>query len=198
MLIILEGLPGAGKTTFARKLARKFKGILIPQIIMKFPQNYINFPGGKKERFFMKNDLEKYKKASGALKRKKIAIMDRGVFSTLAYNYASTQFKKTNIYEKILNWYKKNKNTFELPQIIFLLETSVENSLKRKRRSIPKRSEKNLLWTSPYFLKKMEIFYKNWLNKFKNISVRIVKINSNQSLEKTFKDICKKLNEFKK
>lgn len=198
MLIILEGLPGVGKTTIAKKLAKKFKGILILQIFTKFPQNYINFPPDKKERFFMKNDLEKYKKASEVLKRKELVIMDRGVFSTLVYNYAFTQFKKTNIYEKILNWYKKNKNTFNLPQIIFLLETSIENSLKRKGRLIPKKSEKNSLWVNPYFLKKMEIFYKDELIKFKNRNIQIIKINSDQSLEKTFKDICKKLNEFKK
>lgn len=198
MFIILEGLPGTGKTTLSRNLAKKFKGVLIPQIILRFPKNYKNLSLHEKEKFFMKNDLEKYKKALKTLKNKKWVIMDRGVFSTFAYNYALTRLKQGNTYKMTVNWYKKNKKTFNLPQIIIFFKTSLNNSLKRKRRLIPKTSKKNSPWRNRHFLKEMEIFYQNFLPKFQSKDIQVIKVNSNQPLKEIFRNICKKLNAFKK
>jgi len=193
MLIILEGLPGSGKTTLAKRLSRKLKGVLIPQIILRFPRNYKNFSISKKERFFMKNDLEKYKKASKALKNKQWVIMDRGIFSTLAYNYALTRLKKGNTYESVLNWYKKYEKNFTAPQIIFLLKVSLKTSLRRKNRLLSKTFVRNLLWTNINFLKELEIFYQNLLPKLGKRNIKIIRINANQSLKKVLQNILKKI-----
>ena len=198
MLIILEGLPGAGKTTLGKRLARKFGGVLIPQIILPFPKNYKQLASYAKEQFFMKNDLQKYKKARQCLKNKKLVIMDRGIFSTIAYNYALTRLKQSNTYKKVMEFYKKNRKIFNLPQIIVYLNVSILNSLRRKKRLPPKKTEEASLWVNPYFLKEMKNFYHKFLPKFKNRNIHIMAINSIKPLEKAFQEICKKINFYEK
>jgi thymidylate kinase len=195
MLIILEGLPGTGKTTLARKLAKRFRGILIPQIILSSHNIYQKFPPMEKEKFFIRNDLEKYKKASQGLKKKKWVIMDRGIFSTLAYNYAFTCLEGINTYKMVRDWYEKNKKIFILPQIIIFLEIPLITSLKRKNRLTLKMERKKLLWVNHYFLKEMKAFYHKFLKRIKDKNIRILKINAKKPLKKVFNEICLKIEE---
>jgi len=193
MLIILEGLPGTGKTTLAKKLVKKFRGILIPQIILSSQNIYQKFLPMEKEKFFIRNDLKKYKKASQGLKKKKWVIMDRGIFSTLAYNYAFTRLEEINTYKMVRDWYEKNKKIFSLPQIIIFLEIPLITSLKRKNRLTLKMRRKKLLWANPYFLKEMKAFYHKFLTRIKDKNIRILKINAKKPLKKVFNEICLKI-----
>lgn len=196
LLIVLEGLPGTGKTTLGQKIAKKFKGIFIPQIIKKLQQKKILFHTTNREKFFLENDLMKYERAIKALKIKKLVIMDRGIFSTLAYNYAFSKVQGENTFEFVFKWYKKHKRFFSLPQIIFLFDIPVEISLKRKGRIASKDSKENSLWCFPPFLKLIQKFYHNFLPSLLTSNMKIIKIDSKEDIRKIFKIICQKLHEY--
>lgn len=150
MLYILEGLPGAGKTSFLRKISKKEGFGTVEQII---PHNICN---SKLEEYYFHSDYLKHEKAF-YLQRKSIVVMDRGYLSTLAYNYAFDKIFKSNNYKNIKKRFDLKSDIFLRPCVFVYIKISVDESLIRKRR----KSKDNSIWCNKDFLFYMSKFYEN-------------------------------------
>jgi thymidylate kinase len=89
MIIVIEGIPGAGKTTVTSKLEQELGAVIIPEII-EAKIDYTKLSVIEEEEFFLKNDIKKSKLAERAHGKNEIIVIDRHYVSTLAYNYAAT------------------------------------------------------------------------------------------------------------
>jgi len=85
-LVIFEGLPGTGKTTLIHQLSKELN---LPKIEEILDQNLDKISPKKtrgfSQKFFFHSDRLKYSLAKKTDK-KKIVLIDRGIFSTWAYN----------------------------------------------------------------------------------------------------------------
>ncbi|MBC7943615.1 hypothetical protein H7X68_03910 [Candidatus Saccharibacteria bacterium] len=159
MLVVLEGLPGTGKTTAIHRLAENGYNI-INEIIGSEPV-------GVDEEFFIRNDINKY----NLIDSNRINIMDRNFVSTLCYNYCSDKQNGTNNYNRIS---KKIENALgqgllSHPDVYILLSCSVEVSKLRQNES------NDTMWSKVEFLQLVDEFYTKY---FDQIGRRVVKINT--------------------
>lgn len=111
-MIILEGLPGIGKTTIVNKIKSlhldnvyAVDEIIKPEIIDKFSDD---------ETEYMINDELKISKYNNG-----IIIMDRGPISTLSYNQTNTIINKEFNSTPVVNWFlelmdKLNDNNIKI------------------------------------------------------------------------------------
>ncbi len=142
-LIVLEGLPGSGKTSHLKYLSRRSDKV-IHEIQLKVPKK-------ASEEFFLQNDLEKYRKVP----QKGLIIMDRNYVSTLSYNFSKLLDLDFTFF-KVLGWYlsSKNQGLMWQPSFYIYIKTPVSRSLKRKKRAAP-----HEIWSNPAKLKMMRFFY---------------------------------------
>jgi len=119
-IIAIEGMPGAGKTTFVNNLQVK-KVKTITELLVKIPKNTkSNF---QIQKLYILAEKDRYKKTSKFFKKNEKIILDRSFISTLAYSYADCKTRKnmTN-YKKILNLLKSIKHEILLPTKIIVLD----------------------------------------------------------------------------
>ncbi len=157
MIIVLEGLPGAGKTTIAKLLKREHSFGMVEQIIID-PKS-LRKEGGKFKNPYFVNDEEKCFLAKKLANNHKHVVMDRNYISTLAFNYAAKFDPKNNSSFSIARkWYSKNyKKTIFPPDLYIYLRTPIQFCFSRKKR----RENPENPWTDPDHLKKMKYFYEN-------------------------------------
>lgn len=175
MYIVIEGISGSGKSTFAKGLSSAFESLLIPEYII--PSSYLkenpwdcNFP--------MINDY--FKSYLAKMSKRPNIIADRNYLSSLAFAYARQNINKENgIYDYVYNWYiasRENEKIHPPNLYVFLdipLDVAQERALFRER---PKfyRSE---------FLTAMRDYYLNFFKKEEK-EVRHIIIDANQPLAK--------------
>ena len=163
-IIALEGMPGAGKTTFIKNYLDHSKKVFLPQLHIK------------NKRILRKNNLETSKQFLVAEKNKTSAIeklsknhpeiiIDRSFITTLAYCYARSKMNNTpEEYKELLDFYKKIRNKITFPTHIVYIDVSIYKSL--KRRHVHSKNEKYQNWFNPTFLNYFKDFYKTELKKF--------------------------------
>ncbi len=187
-IIALEGMPGAGKTTFIKNHLDHNKKVFIPQLQIKNKQ------------ILSKNNLETSKHFLAAEKDKTATIeklsknhseitMDRTFISTLAYCYARSKMNNTpREYEELLDFYEKVKNKITFPTHIVYIDVSINKSL--KRRYVHSQNEKYQNWFNPTFLNYFRDFYKTEINKFIPLTPHYIDTSN-----LTPKDAAKRINE---
>lgn len=135
MLIAIEGIDGAGKTTIANFLAEELRKMGYDVVVFKEPSNS---EYGKKIKFadkrlsleeeldlFLKDRIEDVKNnITPALKDGKIVIMDRYYYSNAAYQSARGGLNALDIL-------KMNEKIAPKPDLVLLLDLDVEVALKR-------------------------------------------------------------------
>ncbi|MDI9646552.1 MAG: dTMP kinase [Archaeoglobales archaeon] len=135
MLIAIEGIDGAGKTTIANFLAEELRKMGYDVVVFKEPSNSVY---GKKIKFadkrlsleeemdlFLKDRIEDVKNnIIPALKDGKIVIMDRYYYSNAAYQSARGRLNALDIL-------KMNEKIAPKPDLVLLLDLDVEVALKR-------------------------------------------------------------------
>jgi thymidylate kinase len=187
-IIALEGMPGAGKTTFIKNYLNHKEKVFLPQLQIE------------NKRILHKNNLETSKQFLIAEKNKanlinKLGknhseiIMDRTFITTLAYCYARSKMNNTpKEYKKLLNFYMKIKHKITFPTHVVYMDVSIEKSLKR-RQSYSK-NEKYQNWFNPTFLNYFKDFYKMELKKFLPVTLSYID-TSNLTLKEATKKINK-------
>jgi dTMP kinase len=169
IIIALEGIDGAGKTTQAILLYEKLKKSGYPVIFLHEPTSG---KWGKKIaelakygrdkidaktefEFFYHDRIEDVKKNIGpSLKEKKIVIMDRYYFSSVAYQGARGLDPKTIE--------KENEKIAPKPDIAIILDLSAEVALSRIKKK--RNSEPNHFERIKYLEKVRDIFLKIYEN----------------------------------
>lgn len=144
MLVVMEGLPGAGKTTSLEYMASS-GFTTIPEIVSPEPVNAT-------EEFFMQNDLKKQRLADGA---KGVAVMDRNFTSTLCYNFNHDKMFGSSNYKAIADRVERSLTIGELrqPDLYVLLVCAISTSLTRQSKS------NSPVWSNDAFLKDVRLFY---------------------------------------
>jgi glycosyltransferase involved in cell wall biosynthesis/thymidylate kinase len=186
-IIAIEGMPGAGKTTFVKNLhAKNIK--TIKELSIGIPKDIkSNF---RIQQLFMLSEKGKYKKAVVSFKDNEKIILDRSFISTLAYSYAycKTRNNMTD-YEKILNLVKNIKHEILWPTKVIVLDCSIKESIKRRNKF------KNVIeykkWFDKDFLLNFKDFYDNELSKILNIRPVFIDTSDKTILEvdKVIKEI---------
>lgn len=149
-IIILEGLPGAGKSTLANRFHED--AFIIPEIVLDIS----NEKGKQNEFFYLENDYEKLKRAR---ENKGITFIERSYASTLAHNYARLILDGSKDYFFLLESFAKNKAKDKITPVTYLyLDIEVRTSLLRKKRPVLTDD----LWTQEKYLNIIHDYYKNY------------------------------------
>ncbi len=168
MIIVVEGLPGCGKTTLINML-KKLKKRLNIISETKEPASLLNKSFLEKQKFFLQNDFKKMENApKGA-----INLFDRGYLSTLAFTYSWLKFfnKTKEDYNVIFNLYKR----FSLkPSMYIMIDCSVKRSIKNQ---ILRDSSLHPFWGNKIFIKNIKHYYEYFFNNIEK-DVPIVRIDS--------------------
>lgn len=184
MLIAIEGIDGAGKTTIARFLRDELQKMGYDVVLLKEPTDS---EWGRKikeslnnrlsaeeelELFILDRKYDVEKNILPALKSGKIVIMDRYYYSNIAYQAA-----RGIDAEKIR---RMNEEIAPKPDLVILLDAPPELCLERvKKRGMPNEFEK-----LSYLRKVREVF-----RSLDNIAV----IDAGKDLEEVKKDVLKEI-----
>lgn len=195
VLIAVEGIDGAGKTTQSRLLIEKLKEVGYPVIWLHEPTNG---KWGQKIRdlakngrhnttpeeelyFFYQDRIEDVNNnILPGLKEKNIVVMDRYYFSSIAYQGARGL--------DVTYVEKKNEEIAPPPDILVLLDISPTNSLKRIRASRP--DGPNHFETREY-LEKVRVFFLQNFSKRKY--TLIIDGDGSRSEKEIFSDLWAKI-----
>jgi len=179
VILILEGLPGSGKTSTIKYLSKKLHNPYVGELN---DNNWrtLNPEGvnGRDIKYFLKNDIRKYSMALQLSKYNPLVFVDRGSLSTWAYYCCQGNRKKIKMakenHELIRDKYQDN---------IIYIYIKINSKLSSIRKK--KKKDNNDLWCFKKNLVKTEKFYnKRLLNK-----ENVVEIFGNKPL----KDIQKEL-----
>jgi thymidylate kinase len=171
MIVALEGLPGAGKTTLIERLVREHGYAAVPEVLVEYiePENGpVTF---EFEKHFLKNDELKCRRAKD-LNESKNVVMDKNYISTLAFNYAVTECHRGNTYDEVYRWYVQNQDILIKPDLYILLSIPIDLCFSRKDRM----PDATGFWNSEDFLAKMKEFFDS---KFMNIDSTVPKYKMN-------------------
>jgi len=189
-LIVIEGIDGAGKTTFAKALYESLKRKRIDCILSCEPTSG---PFGKKIKEFLKKrniDPQKLRNAFledrlwhvenlllPALEKGKWVILDRYYLSTLAYQSSQgLPFKELLI---------ENETIAPIPDLVIYLDLPLEIAFER----IDTRKEKVSIFEKENFLIKVAEVYKKYLKWFNYLI-----IDATKSIEENLKETLEFLN----
>src|ERR1035437_2764628 len=90
-LVVLEGMPGAGKTSVLSALSRFEKDIVISKELEHVQQSIdptTLIRTSDKEQWYIDSELARQLKIDSSLKDGGVVIQDRSVLSLLSYSYA--------------------------------------------------------------------------------------------------------------
>ena len=178
-VIVLEGLPGTGKTTLSNLFSQEI--LVVPEIVLD-----INDAEKEGELFYFKNDLAKIKKAKEA---KDVVLVGRSYASTLAHNYARLVMDSRSDYFNVLEVFAKNKKEGILvPDLYIYLEIEVKNSLARKNRPV----NRDDIWTQEKYLNIIQNYYKNYFQLIEP-DIPVVVIDGEKELDIVYAEIKKYL-----
>ena len=160
--IVLEGLPGGGKTTIAEQLG----GIpQFPSIVNHATQN---------QAPYIQNDI--YKSRLTDTMHGPV-LLDRDFTSTLAFAYARDQVEGTTYYPAIKTCYQELLGTrLKLGDIYIWLDVSTQESLRRKH----DKNHGHPYWGDETFLEAMNEFYTKHFEHLQHIT-NVVKIDTNKT-----------------
>ncbi len=163
-LIIFEGLPGAGKTTLIHQLSKELKLPMVEEILDKDLKSILpKDTKGFSENFFFNSDKLKYSNAKE--KEGKIVLIDRGVFSTWAYNAC---LNNKDILRQAKSSAKKILKKYNSNCIYIYIKIDVKTSLFRKKKKI---NDSLDMWSFKENLKKTEEFYDRKFKNMKNVII---------------------------
>ena len=171
-LVILEGLPGSGKSSLLRALESQLKVATVPEMVatvdMELPTPFLD------------HDLKKYAIA----RRPGITVMDRGVDSTLAVELADPESKTCSLtIEAVRRAYANGHLT--KPDVVIYLRVPVDVSLARQNAwNAP-------LWRNRVLLESVEKYYQTRLVGQSNV----IEIDATQDRGAVIKQAIEQLEE---
>ncbi|RUM35273.1 MAG: dTMP kinase [Archaeoglobus sp.] len=188
LLIAIEGIDGAGKTTLAKALKKWLENIGVKAVIVKEPGNSVwgrkiresyskSLSVEEELRLFLKDrEVNVREKILPNLRENSVVIMDRYYYSNMAYQGArGIDIEKIRI---------ENLKIAPEPDLVVLLDCDPEICLSR----IEKRgSEKNRFEELEYLKKVRDMFLKIAENEKAKVKV----VNARRSVDEVFNDVKK-------
>jgi 8-oxo-dGTP pyrophosphatase MutT (NUDIX family)/thymidylate kinase len=182
-LIIIEGLWGMGKTSFANNISKISNHIIISEPDHKNSKIIENL-----SEWYYKQHKKTLKKLKNGLGKQKI-LMDRSIISNAAYQYATTGIFAKNNFIKIFN-------LIDSLDSVVLFFYSDRNFIIKKINNIKNNDIKNLILNDKYFYKQYVYFYKNLLPKYFKNKIFYIKINDGDRFIKKQKIISSFIKNF--
>ncbi len=162
-IIALEGMPGAGKTTFINKYVDNEKITFLPQL--QIEDSILVKDNLETSKQFLFTEYKKTKQIEEVGRQYAKILIDRTFFTTLAYCYARSKVNNTlEEYESLLLVFEGIKNTITFPTHVIYLDVSVDESIRRRQDFANVDKYKN--WFDPVFLRYLKEFYTTELKKF--------------------------------
>lgn len=186
-LYILEGLPGAGKTSLVQLLTRGKKYIgRLPQIMPNEPF----YDQAMSQNFYFRSEELKTKTVVRSVK--KDFVLDRYYPSTLAFYWAYDRVNKTTTYQRALRWYylALAEKKIIKPWIVFNIDIPICVSIQRKGR-VPVANSSNM-WLNVKFLSRFRQYYKEVYPDLEP-QTRIITLSGRQPLKSLAREINKHL-----
>ena len=160
VIIAFEGVPGAGKTTTIKMLAKKVfgrKAVVLPQVILSQYKGDDLFVSKR----YLDAEIKKVAMIRRLQKQYQYVLVDRSFFTTLAYSYARSKSElDPRSYAELIRYFRQldRAHKFLRPTHLFFFFVSITKSLKRRASYAKfKRFER---WFDPKFLKHLESFYR--------------------------------------
>lgn len=162
-IIALEGMPGAGKTTFINQYTNNENIIFVPQL--QIEEKILSKDNVETSKQFLFAEQKKTEQILALGKQYSEIVIDRTFFTTLAYCYARSKVNNTQEeYISLLRVYEGIKHTIIFPTHVIFLDVSIEESIKRRLSYSEDIRYKN--WFDPVFLGYLKEFYNTELKKF--------------------------------
>jgi len=176
VLIVIEGIDGAGKSTQAKSLLRKLRALGLEAVYFREPsggkwgrelkrkaKETGSLTPGQELELFQKDRQENVEKnLKPALKKKKVVILDRYYFSTIAYQGAK------GIDQARIR--RMNEKFAPKPDLVFILDIKAGEGLAR----IADRKKKDVLFERESYLVKVGRIFRSFKGR------RIIHINARQ------------------
>jgi len=162
-IIALEGMPGAGKTTFINRYVDNKQTTFLPQL--QIEESILAKDNLETSKQFLFTEYKKTKQIEEVGRKYDEILIDRTFFTTLAYCYARSKINNTpEEYDSLLLVFEGIKNTITFPTHIIYLDVSVDESIKRRQIFADDGKYKN--WFDPKFLGYLKDFYTTELKRF--------------------------------
>jgi len=165
-IIVVEGIAGAGKTTYIYEKFGPVNTCLLPEIRIR-PDKF----SMERQKEYLTLNLRYTEFAQSILNTSLIkkVVLDRGLISTLAYAYS----QDTEVFLKLIQEVFKQKRTFT-PKYLYL-KKPIDESLKRKR--LRDGTDKHPVWSYKHPVLKIEEFYDYVFKKGSRLNFEIISCN---------------------
>mgnify|MGYP001313967683 CR=1 FL=1 len=183
--IVISGNIGVGKTTLAKKIAKKYNWELQLEEVKENPYLEDFYESMEDwsfhlQIFFLNSRFNQIQKLSES---KKIIIQDRSIYEDYEV-FTRTLYDSGILKEREFNNYKRLYNTIlkyikQPDLLIYLNNDKIENiisNIKKRRRKFEKKIDKN-------YLLKLNQYYKKWIDNHPQNKVLTVDLTDNDFIE---------------
>jgi thymidylate kinase len=157
-LLIVEGLPGAGKTSAIARICHLTDSIVLPELdhVVEAPDRD-NCEWAKLQRWYVERERARQAALNSLLRQGRSVIQDRCVLSTLAFAYAESKecsVERTKQTAALL----AGAPRFTLPDTLLLMYVDIEVSLQRRESFRGSTTYKP--WFDRQFLQRLDEYYR--------------------------------------
>lgn len=175
-LVALEGMPGAGKTTFINNFVKDHPNIkLVPELEVK-DLKLLHEDNLQTSQLFLLAEKQKSNFIEELSRKNNFILIDRSFLSTLAYCYARSKKLKNRDYQKLVEFYKKNRKDIIFPTEIIFLDVEIKKSIERRKKFAS--HPEYLNWFDEDFLSYFHDFYTLEITNFIDIEVNYLDTTS--------------------
>ena len=201
--IVISGNIGVGKTTLSEKISKKFNWELQLEEVKDNPYLDDFYKSMKDWSFHLQifflnsrfNQIQKISESSNVVIQDRSIYEDYEVFTKTLYDSGVLMEREFNNYKRLYNTILKYTNEPDL--LIYLRNLNINNIIS----NIDKRSRKFEKSIDKEYLKKLNLYYENWIKKHPKEKVLTIDLSDNDFMEdpkflkKIYSMIEKKINE---
>ena len=201
--IVISGNIGVGKTTLSEKISKKFNWELQLEEVKDNPYLDDFYKSMKDWSFHLQifflnsrfNQIQKISESNNVVIQDRSIYEDYEVFTKTLYDSRVLMEREFNNYKRLYNTILKYINEPDL--LIYLRNLNIDKIIS----NIDKRSRKFEKAIDREYLKKLNIYYENWIKKHPQENVLTIDLSENDFIEdpkflkKIYSMIEKKINE---
>ena len=201
--IVISGNIGVGKTTLSEKISKKFNWELQLEEVKDNPYLDDFYKSMKDWSFHLQifflnsrfNQIQKISESNNVVIQDRSIYEDYEVFTKTLYDSGGLMEREFNNYKRLYNTILKYINEPDL--LIYLRNLNIEKIIS----NIDKRSRKFEKSIDKEYLKKLNIYYENWIKKHPQEKILTIDLSEDDFIEdpkflkKIYSMIEKKINE---